>query len=301
MTHARFVGIAFALFASHAGAQDPKPLSDYVAVKRPDAPQQVSYGAAPSQGIDVFVPAGNGPHPTAILVHGGCWRARPGLGREQLRHLGAELASRGVAVWSIGYRRATEDGGGYPGTYQDVGAALDRIRAEAPRFNLDLTRTVMVGHSAGGHLALWAAARASLPTASPLYAADPFVPRTTVSVAGPGDMRGFGKFVPVICEPGIIEKLTAAPLGSADAKWPEISPADMGAPGGSIVVVNGVLDPIVPPFAAFDYARAMRAKKPSGVDLVLVPGTGHFDFFIPGAAAWTTLNQRIDKELGIVR
>lgn len=301
MATAKLIAIAFALFALNAAAQDPRPLSDYVQVKRPDAQQQVTYGASPSQGIDVFVPSGAGPHPVAILVHGGCWRARPGLGREQLRHLGAELASRGIAVWSIGYRRSNEDGGGYPGTYQDVGAAIDRIRTEAPRLNLDLGRTVMVGHSAGGHLALWAAARASLPSASPLYAADPFVPKTTVSVAGPGDMRGFVRFVPAICENGIVEKLTAAPLGSAEAKWAEMSPAEMGAPGGSIVVLNGILDAYVPPFAALDYVKAMRSKKPGGVDLVLVPGAGHFDFFIPGAAAWTTLNQRIDRELAVAK
>jgi acetyl esterase/lipase len=218
-----------------------------------------------------------------------------------LRHLGAELSSRGIAVWSIGYRRATEEGGGYPGTYQDVAAAIDRLRADAARYNMDLSRTVMVGHSAGGHLALWAASRGSLPAESSLFRPDPFIPKAVISVAGVGDLRSFGKFVPVICEPGILEKLIGTSEGATNPRYAEVSPADMGAPPGSVILVNGILDPIVPPFSAFDYARAMRAKRQDPVEMVEVSEVGHFDFFVPGTSAWALLNQRIDKELGLRR
>src|SRR3712207_5204495 len=114
------------------------------------------------------------------------WMNIQGAGREQLRHLGPELTRRGIAVWSPGYRRADEPGGGYPGTFQDVGVAIDRLREAAPIHRLDLSRTVLVGHSAGGHLALWAAARGGLPAASPLHAPAPFVPHAVVSLAGVG-------------------------------------------------------------------------------------------------------------------
>lgn len=142
-------------------AADPIDLSTFVAISRPEPTLQLRYGSAPSQTIDVFLPADSGPHPVAVLVHGGCWSAHT-AGREQLHH-GAELARRGIAVWSVGYRRADEPGGGYPGTFQDVGDAIDRLCSEAPQYNLDIARTVLVGHSAGGHLALWAAARGQLP------------------------------------------------------------------------------------------------------------------------------------------
>jgi hypothetical protein len=99
--------------ASAASAAEPVELSAFIALARPEPMLQVRYGAEPSQGIDIFLPAGSGPHPVAILIHGGCW-STAASGREQLRHLGTDLAERGIAVWSLGYRRANEAGGGYP-------------------------------------------------------------------------------------------------------------------------------------------------------------------------------------------
>ena len=90
---------------------------------RPEPTQALRYGPAQAQGIDIFLPAGAGPFPVAILIHGGCWSDLPGAGREQLRHLGADLAANGIAAWSLGYRRADEPGGGYPGTFNDVAEA----------------------------------------------------------------------------------------------------------------------------------------------------------------------------------
>jgi acetyl esterase/lipase len=129
-----------------AYAADPVELSAFIALPRPTPTFELRYGPAPSQAIDVFLPAGSGPHPVAILIHGGCWSMRT-AGREQLRQIGAELARHGIAVWSIGYRRADEPGGGYPGTFLDVGVAIDRLRAEAPQYHLDQARTVLVGQT----------------------------------------------------------------------------------------------------------------------------------------------------------
>jgi BD-FAE protein len=114
-------------------------------------------------------------------------------GREQLRHLGAELAKQGIAVWSIGYRRANEAGGGYPGTFEDVGRAIDLLRSNAARYQLDLSRTVLVG----------ASVRDRLPSGSALYRPQPFMPRSVISLAGVGDLEAFARNVPVICGPGI--------------------------------------------------------------------------------------------------
>jgi acetyl esterase/lipase len=147
--------LAFAAMSvsSAADAADPVELKTFVALPRPAPTAVLQYGAAASQAVDLFLPSGAGLHPLAIFIHGGCWKNLPAAGREQLRHIGGELAKQGIAVWSIGYRRADEAGGGYPGTFQDVGAAIDRIRSEAARYHLDLSRTVVVGHSAGGQSA----------------------------------------------------------------------------------------------------------------------------------------------------
>ena len=285
--------------SSNAYAADPVELADFVALARPAPTVVLQYGAAPSQAVDLFLPkdqgsSDGGPHPLAILIHGGCWNVTT-AGREQLRHIGAELASQGIAVWSIGYRRANEDGGGYPGTFLDVGQAIDRLRSDAARYHLDLSRTVLVGHSAGGHLALWAMARDSLPAASPLYSAQPFMPRSVISLAGIGDLEAFARFVPLHCGPGVIEKLVPA-TSSADA-YAEISPAALPPPKGQVVMISGILDRLVPPYVADDYVRAMRRKQATSMERLDIPGAGHFDLVTPGTRAWTEVRGRIETAL----
>lgn len=292
---ARAVLAWIAMSVASAAHADPVELSTFLALERPAPTAVLQYGTAPSQAVDLFLPNGDGPHPVAILIHGGCWKNLPGAGREQLRHLGAELARQGIAVWSIGYRRADEDGGGYPGTYQDVGLAIDRLRSEADQHRLDLSRTVLVGHSAGGHLALWASARDQLPAGSRLSSAQPFVPRAVISLAGVGDLEAFARFVPTLCGPGIIEKLVP-PADSAKA-YAEVSPAALPAPRGSVVMISGVLDRLVPPYVAYDYARAMR-KHAKPIQIIDISGAGHFDLVTPGTPAWDEVRAQITAALG---
>jgi acetyl esterase/lipase len=278
-----------------AYAAEPVELATFRALARPTPTIVLPYGTADSQGVDLFLPTGNGPHPVAILIHGGCWSARAD-GREQLRHLGAELASEGIAVWSIGYRRANEDRGGYPGTFQDVALAIDRLRSDAAPYHLDLTRTVLVGHSAGGHLALWAAARNRLPSASPLHRVDPLMPGTVISLAGIGDLETFSRFVPIFCGPDIFDKLVPAtdPAGA----YTEISPAALPPPNMRVVMISGILDRLVPPYVARDYARAVQRKQGPAIELVDIPGAGHFDLVTPKTAAWDIVKSRIAEALG---
>ena len=276
-------------------AAEPVSLEEFVRLQRPMPSAQLAYGPAQVQGIDVFVPQGKGPFPVAILIHGGCWRNLPGAGREQLRHIGKALADRGIATWSIGYRRADETGGGYPGTFLDVAAGIDRLRAEAPRYGFDLKRTVAVGHSAGGHLALWAAARDSLPQGSALFASQPFIPRATISLAGVGDLRDFGRFVPVLCGPGVFESLV--PADGGEGLYAQISPAQMPPPSSPVLMVSGTLDRLVPPYVAHDYAVAMargNGPSPARVDIA---DAGHFDLVTPGTPAWEQVLHAIENAL----
>ncbi len=287
------------VLASSARAADPVDLSAYVALPRPAPTLEMRYGDAPAQAIDVFLPDGPGPHPVAVFIHGGCWMNLPGAGREQLRHLGPELARRGIAVWSIGYRRADEAGGGYPGTFQDVARAMDRLPDEAARNDLDLKRTVLVGHSAGGHLALWASARRQLPTSSPLHAPEPFVPAQVISLGGVGDLESFAKLVPVLCGPGIIERLTNAKPDGSGAAYGEVSPAKMASPDSRAVMISGILDRLVPPYVAYDFVRAVTGKSKTPPELVNIAGAGHFDLVTPGTSAWREVRSRIEAALEI--
>ena len=110
------------------------------------------------------LPVGAGPHPVVILIHGGFWRARFGL--DLMDGLAEDLAARGIASWNIEYRRVGQPGGGCPGTLWDVAQAADHLAHLAARHRLDLTRLVALGHSAGGQLALWLAARRRLPASA---------------------------------------------------------------------------------------------------------------------------------------
>lgn len=132
------------------------------------------YGRDRYQFADLFLPPTPGPYPVLVLVHGGCWRAEHGL--EPIGQLARAAAERGIAVWNVEYRRLG-NGGGWPATLHDVGAAVDHLRAVALRRNLDLSRVVAAGHSAGGHLALWLAGRRRLPVHSPLFMPNPLALR----------------------------------------------------------------------------------------------------------------------------
>jgi acetyl esterase/lipase len=285
--------LVLALMASPESTADPIGIPAFKAIPRPTPTTELRYGPAATQAIDLFVPAGSGPFPVVVLIHGGCWSAKTAA-REQLRHVGADLARRGVAVWSIGYRRADEAGGGYPGTYQDIGVTIDRLRAEAPRYRLDLSRTVLVGLSAGGHLALWAAARDRLPSTSPLRVSDPFVPGKVVAVAGVGDLKTCVPLVPDICGPGIAESLVGEATAARPDVYADTSPSALRATGADIVMVSGVLDRLVPPYVAHDYARSVRDDLE--VELVNVPEAGHFDLVATGAA-WNQVRRIVEAAL----
>ena len=145
--------------AAQAG---PATVQDYMAQPQAKADVRIAYGPAPAQVVDLFLPKGRGPHPVVVLIHGGCYLAEY-QGLAQTSGVAADLARRGYAVWNVEYRKLGEAGAGYPGTFLDVADAVDRIRDAAKAHRLDPRRVVAVGHSAGGHLALWAAARHRLP------------------------------------------------------------------------------------------------------------------------------------------
>jgi acetyl esterase/lipase len=122
-----------------------------------DAGIRIPYGDAPEQFGELRVPAGAGPFPVVVVVHGGWWRSAYAL--TYAGHLAAALTADGFASWNIEYRRVGNPGGGYPGTLHDVTAALGKLREIARDYPLDLTRVVVTGHSAGGHIAAWLAAK----------------------------------------------------------------------------------------------------------------------------------------------
>ncbi len=128
---------------------------------------------------ELHLPSGPGPHPVAIVLHGGSWRA--GYDRRVMRPVCRDLVRRGWGAWNVEYRRmGGGQGGGWPATFEDVAAAVDALAGCDER--VDLERVVLLGHSAGGHLALWAAGREQL-TSGP---SGPGGPRPGVRAGGGG-------------------------------------------------------------------------------------------------------------------
>jgi acetyl esterase/lipase len=281
------------ILAASAAAAGPATLDDYMKQARQTPDQTVRYGSAPSQVAELFLRKAKGPHPVVVLLHGGCF-LKQYEGFAQTSSLAADLAGRGYAVWNVEYRKLGEAGAGYPGTFEDVATAVDRLRAEAPTYGLDLRRVVAVGHSAGGHLALWAASRGKLPTTSPLYAPSPLKIGAVISLAGIGDLKGQAGAWAGPCGADTLDRL----LDTAHRKAPYVdtSPAELLPSGVKVVMVHGEFDPVMPPYTGRDYVAKARAAG-DAAELVILPGAAHFDPVIPTTAAWKAVAAILDREM----
>ena len=188
MPRARLL-MAAVLLASPVSGQPPlmEP-RDFQAIPSfpPDATSR--YGSDPDQFGDLRLPSGRGPHPVVILIHGDCFKSAYATLRD-LAPIGDALKREGIATWNIEYRRLGQPGGVWPGTYQDVGAAIDHLRSLAPRYRLDRRHVVVLGHSAGGHLAFWAAARDRVAAGSAIASRHPLRLTGAIDLAGPLDLR----------------------------------------------------------------------------------------------------------------
>ncbi|MCG2840382.1 alpha/beta fold hydrolase [Sandaracinobacter sp. RS1-74] len=255
--------------------------------------ESIRYGEAPSQQVELFLPRAaqaDGRHPVVVMVHGGCWR-KDVAGPELLRPAAAAFLEKGFAVWSIGYRRVDEEGGGYPGTYQDVAQAIDLLREHAEARQLDLTRTVLFGHSAGGHLALWAAGRSKLPAASPLRVDNPLKPRGVVSVGGFGSLKKWQGEIGINCGPDIVQKL--AP-GDGDARFADTSPEQLLPSGVRTILLHGVFDGVASPATGLDHAQDAR-RAGDLAEIQIAPVAGHFDVIAPGTAAFAQALAAVER------
>jgi acetyl esterase/lipase len=279
--------------APSSTAAEPASLDAYMKQARQPPDEVVRYGPAPAQVAELFLPKAKGPHPVVVLLHGGCFlKAYEGFA--QTSGLAADLAGRGYAVWNVEYRKLGEPGAGYPGTFQDVATAIDRLREAAAQHDLDLGRVAAIGHSAGGHLALWAASRGRIPPASPLRAADPLKIGAVISLAGIGDLQGQGAVFALPCGDDTIARLVDA--AHRPQPFVDTSPAELLPSGVKVVMVHGVFDAVMPPYTGLDYALKAR-QAGDRADVETIAGAGHFDLVIPGAPAWARIVEILDREM----
>jgi acetyl esterase/lipase len=286
--------LALACIGAPAVHAAPMTLSDYLALSGPAPSATFRYGAAPSQYAELFLPAGAGPFPVAVLVHGGCWTKEFG-GIVQFRNMAGALAARGIAAWNVEYRRVDEDGGGYPGMYLDMNAALDALRQAARAHPLDLARVAAVGHSAGGQLVQWIGARPRIPASSPLYRADALPVRAIVSLGGLADLRREAALIKTSCERDTAQ-LAGAPSASRPDVFSDTNAADLVPNGSRTILVTGELDTISPPRVAHDFAARARAAG-DRADVVILPGASHYDEVAAGSPSWPLVLGAIEAAL----
>jgi acetyl esterase/lipase len=272
----------------------PMKLADYMALSGPAPTARVAYGPAPSQYAELFVPKGAGPFPVAVLVHGGCWTKEFG-GIDQLRNMAGALVGRGIAVWNVEYRRVDEPGGGYPGMYQDMHAALDTLAAQAPSRHLDLERVVAVGHSAGGQLVQWIAGRARIPAGSPLHRTQMLPVRAVVSLGGLADLRRERELIKSSCGRDTPE-LAGLPSAARPDVYVDTNAAELMPNGSHTILVTGELDTISPPRVAHDYAARARAAGDSA-EVVILPGASHYDEVAASSPSWPLVAAAIERAL----
>ena len=241
---------------------------------------RLRYGGDPHQFGDLWLPAQAGLHPVAIVIHGGFWRAQYGL--DHIGHLCRELARQGIATWSLEYRRIGHPGGGWPGTCEDVRDGAAYLRTLAGRYRLDPDRVVALGHSAGGHLALWLAAQRSVSLSG------------VISLAGVTDLRQAWRL-------GLGRRVVAEFLGGSPEEVPErydlASPIELLPLGVPQRLVHGDLDDTVPCGMSRDYQAAAQAKGDDAV-MAALPGAGHFELIDPHAPEWATVLQAVRQLLG---
>ena len=253
----------------------------------PAADARIAYGKEPHQFGDLRLPPGPGPHPVVVVVHVGFWRAKYDL--EHVGHLCADLTRRGYATWSLEYRRVGNEGGGWPGTFLDVARGTEFLSTLAQSRPLSLSRVVFLGHSAGGHLALWAAARHRIVPHEPLYTGGHFMPRGVVALAGVVDLaRAY--------ELHLSNDAVVGLLGGTPAQVPERyelgSPAELAPVNIQQILIHSIEDDTVPVSLSTEYhARATALRDP--VRLITLPGAGHFEVINPLSREWPQVVEAI--------
>jgi len=277
--------VLFALLpgSEHVMAEEMRPAimtSDDLAAftySTPDA--RIPYGEEPLQFADLRLPEGPGPYPVMILIHGGCW-----LAEYDIQHIGKladAFTHSGIATWTVEYRRVGDEGGGWPGTFQDIARAADKMFTVADTYSLDTSRVIAAGHSAGGHLALWLAASSQFQD-NPLFSSAQGVKLMGVlGLAPAADLANLHETG--VCENVVDKLMGGSPTGFPD-RYALASPIELVPIGVPQLLVVGTYDDNWGPVGRRYFAAAEAAN--DQVRLIEALQSGHFEMIDPDSSTW---------------
>jgi acetyl esterase/lipase len=300
-----FNRIGGAIIAIVLGASPPAAVArqkllgpnDVNALPSKPANARIAYGAAPEQFGDLRLPAGKGPFPLAIIVHGGCFLSKIAT-LQNTAAMADALRDAGLATWNIEYRRIGDAGGGWPGTFQDVGLAADYVRTLTKQHPIDTERVIAVGHSAGAVLAIWLGAREKVPGKSPLYVREPLRLRTVVGMGADGDLPPIAPALEKLCGSQAADIFFEKPFNPT--RLAQANPADMLPFSVPQLLISGNLDPFEPPAQKSAYMARIR-KAGSKVDELTFDNAGHFEVVAPTSTVWPAVRDAILRAASVVR
>ncbi|MBV9608508.1 MAG: prolyl oligopeptidase family serine peptidase [Acidobacteria bacterium] len=249
--------------------------SDILERRPPEPGIRLRYGADRNQFGELRLPVASAKHPVAMVVHGGYWRAQYDLSYSG--HMARALTQAGLATWNVEYRRVGNQGGGWPGTFDDVTAGLRFLSQIGGKYNLDAQRVVAVGHSAGAQLAF-------------CLAGHKLGVHGVVSLAGVLDLRRAWELH--LSNDAVVEFLGGTPSEVAE-HYRDASPAELAISGTVRQrIVHGLRDDAVPYSISPDYVKAKRAKG-EDVDLLTLASADHFDIVDPQSEVWPQVEKVI--------
>ncbi|MDR6790002.1 acetyl esterase/lipase [Sphingomonas sp. BE138] len=250
---------------------DPERVYKAAGAKASRPMATVAYGSSELQVADLRLPTGKGPFPVAVVIHGGCFMSSVDK-RSGIAAFADALTERGYATWNIEYRRVGDPSGGWPGTFEDVAAAIDKLADVAPRYKLDMKRVAFVGHSAGAYFALWAASR---PRLMKPWSNARVRPIAVAAIDGPGTLASFVGLDAQVCGRPVIVPLMGGTPSQKPAEYRLASPQDhlpLGMP--QLLVLSDLADLMRP------YVAAAKAGGDT-VQTLTPPNANHFDVVTP--------------------
>jgi acetyl esterase/lipase len=251
---------------------------DILSKPQPPPDARVAYGADPNQFVEVRLPRTKGPHGVLLNIHGGYWRAKYDL--VHAGHLCQALRVSAVATFNIEYRRVGNPGGGWPGTFEDIRAAYRFVRQEHSKFHLDLGRLAVMGHSAGGQLALCLAAHETSAA-------------NVISLAGVVDLKkGFALH---LSNDAVAEFLGGKP-DAVPEHYREADPMELAIPQALQWLLHGTEDDTVPPDFSRNYVL-QKKKAGESAQLLEIPHAGHFDLIDPASEAFKQVTSTVQAAL----
>jgi acetyl esterase/lipase len=269
-------------------------MSDILTRDPPVKGERVQYGLDPLQFAELRFPSGKGPFPLLFVIHGGWWLSANDL--NHIGHLCVKFTSYGVVTCSLEYRRIGDAGGGWPGTFLDVANAIEYFKDRLTRdLRVDTKRIAVIGHSAGGHLALWLGAKHRIPKSSTLFTGRGKWLVAAISLAGVADLHTAWE---LRLGDGAVDKLIGGGPDQYPERYAEASPLELLPTGLKCVLIHGRADESVPISQSERFAE--RAKLAGDeTSLVTLEDIGHFELIDPESRAWDAVTHSTLRALGV--